>query len=384
MYVDATVGNWVTGNLKRLLIGQSFMVVLLSFTLAQLTTFPHFPNVYGLNSQVFNMLVCSGLPGVVITVVIAQLTPSLLAKEYPLGFLNIPGIYHIVLVALYLEMSGITHFVYVLYGMINSLAFKESEGVSGEDDDATATGDASGDASGGSSASGVLTTYKAKSSDKFSVPSLADLESFRGMNVGISVTVDESVELNSNSEGKSEATRDSGAVSSMSLSTVDKPLVIDKHDWDMNHPGIHVHTHAAAKTSAFVTAMPSLNRKAEVLSCCNTVILYLKYALSTVLTLVCFGFLIYGLAMEYSLINLPLPLQLLLLFLSMVVIIYCEGMKVSIVSTTHIDSEEMKDTHETAYKVHKLLNCGTLCVCVYVCVYVCVCFEIVTVKQSSL
>jgi hypothetical protein len=43
----------------------------------------------------------------------------------------------------------------------------------------------------------------------------------------------------------------------------------------------------------------------------------------------------------------------------MVIITYCEGMKVSIVSTTHIDSEDLKNSHRIAYKVHKLLNYDT-------------------------
>mmetsp|Transcript_15054 Transcript_15054/g.24932 ORF Transcript_15054/g.24932 Transcript_15054/m.24932 type:complete len:614 (-) Transcript_15054:270-2111(-) len=335
-------GNWVTGNLKRLLVGQSFMVVFLSFTLAQLTTFPDYPNIFNMNSHLFNMLFCSGLPGVVITVVIGQLTPSLLAKEYPIGFLNLPGIYHIILVALYVEKSGISHFVYVLYGICNTLFFKEKE----KDEEGE------GMEEGGAIA-------KTKSTDTFVVPSLSDMEAYRGMNVGITMSANGSVDLNSVSDGKSESTGNSEGVSSVTLTSASSVVKVpsdSKLGWHNDEPDSAPNT---PKKSEFVTAMPSLNRKNEVLSCCNTTILYLKYVLSTIFTLVCFAFLIYGLAMRYSLINLTLPLQLLLLFLSMVVIVYCEGMKVSIVSTTHIDSEEMKETHKTAYHVHKLLNVDT-------------------------
>eukprot|EP00603_Paraphysomonas_imperforata_P004776 CAMPEP_0114444484 /NCGR_PEP_ID=MMETSP0103-20121206/18110_1 /TAXON_ID=37642 ORGANISM="Paraphysomonas imperforata, Strain PA2" /NCGR_SAMPLE_ID=MMETSP0103 /ASSEMBLY_ACC=CAM_ASM_000201 /LENGTH=437 /DNA_ID=CAMNT_0001616023 /DNA_START=380 /DNA_END=1696 /DNA_ORIENTATION=+ len=279
-----------------------------------------------MNSHLFNMLFCSGLPGVVITVVIGQLTPSLLAKEYPIGFLNLPGIYHIILVALYVEKSAYP---------ISCMKDEEGEGME----------------EGGAIA-------KTKSTDTFVVPSLSDMEAYRGMNVGNNAA-NGSVDLNSVSDGKSESTGNSEGVSSVTLTSASSVVKVpsdSKLGWHNDEPDSAPNT---PKKSEFVTAMPSLNRKNEVLSCCNTTILYLKYVLSTIFTLVCFAFLIYGLAMRYSLINLTLPLQLLLLFLSMVVIVYCEGMKVSIVSTTHIDSEEMKETHKTAYHVHKLLNVDT-------------------------
>lgn len=328
-----------------MLIGQSFMVVLCSFTLAQLTTFPHYPNVFGMNDELFNVLFCSGLPGVVLTVVVGQLTPSLLAKEHPLGFLNIPGIYHIVLIALYLEKSGITHFVYVLYGMLNSIFFQ----VSAAEDDEEHAG------------------LRSRSAENFAVPSLYDLEAYRGRNVDVGI----SVGLGSSShesEGRSEGTGGgSEAVSSVTLTSSphtsfppNKTISLgNKQAWSVadSVDSVDEHKHTPKK-SVFVTPMPSLTRKAEVLSMCSTMVLYLQYVISSVLTLLCLAYLVYGLASRYSLVDLPLALQLVLLFLSMLLILYCEGMKVSIVSTTHIDSEDLKDTHPTAYKVHKLLNVG--------------------------
>ena len=307
------------------------MVVFCSFTLAQLTTFPDYPNVFGINQQAFNILFCSGLPGVVLTITIAQLTPSLLAKEYPLRFLNIPGIYHIILVALYLEKSGIMHFVYVLYGILNSIFFSKS------------------------SEDGI-----AKKLDQFIVPSISDLETFRGKNVLVSVAVDQDSE-----EERSEGTSNSECVSSITLNTVSSSpaplrtatvLEIEKtHDWEENGPD---RTPQASKKSSFVTEMISLDDK-DKMSLCTTVVLYLKYTLSTFVTALCFVFVFYCLATGHSLIKLSLPLQIFFLFLSMVIITYCEGMKVSIVSTTHIDSDDLKDTHRIAYKVHKLLNYDT-------------------------
>lgn len=302
------------------------MVVFCSFTLAQLTTFPTYPNVFGMNDQAFNILFCSGLPGVVLTIAVAQLTPSLLAKEYPLRFLNIPGIYHIILVALYLEKSGIMHFVYVLYGILNSIFFSKDSDVK-----------------------------IAKKLEQFIVPSISDLDTFRGKNVKVSVAVDQSSE-----DSKSE-----GGISSITMSIANTPQPTDGtpgkakgptacQEWERNESDVE-----APKRSAFVTEMTSLENKMDKMTLFNTVILYLKYTLSTFMTALCFAFVFYCLATGHSLIKLSLPLQLLLLFLSMVIITYCEGMKVSIVSTTHIDSEDLKGNYRIAYKVHKLLNFDT-------------------------
>ena len=43
-----------------------------------------------------------------------QLLPSLLAKKYPVQFLNIPGIFYIIKLALLIESVGIVQFVYVV------------------------------------------------------------------------------------------------------------------------------------------------------------------------------------------------------------------------------------------------------------------------------
>ena len=114
-------------KLKNLLIGQSFLVVLCSFTIAQLTTFDSFhhkhlpiPLSYIIPNEsfLFYVMIQSGLPGVVTTVISAQLLPSILAKEYPLHCLNLMGIYSTVRLALLIENIGIVKLVYsVVYGM---------------------------------------------------------------------------------------------------------------------------------------------------------------------------------------------------------------------------------------------------------------------------
>ena len=310
------IGNWVNGNLKRLLIGQSFMVVFCSFTLAQLTTFPTYPNVFDINDETHALLFCSGLPGIVLTVTIAQLTPSLLAKEYPLRFLNIPGIYHIIVLALYLEKCGIMHFVYILYGILNSFFFETSAKVE-------------------------------RDHDQYTVPSVSNMEEIQRKNITVSVTLDESSD-NSHSESTGDISENTGEVT-ISLNSNGSTPVTAKY----RGPGtLDVERD---KGSAFVTGMTPLEKKDDSTPISNGV-QYVKYTLSTTMMVLSFTFVFYCLAMGHSLIDVSFPVQLLLLFLSMTIITYCEGMKVSIVSTSHIESEDLKESHRIAYKVHKLLN----------------------------
>lgn len=73
--------NSETDNLSQLFLGQSFLVVLASFLIAQITTFSTFPSVSGCPSWIIDVFVRSGLPGVIMTVNLAQLLPSTQAQR---------------------------------------------------------------------------------------------------------------------------------------------------------------------------------------------------------------------------------------------------------------------------------------------------------------
>lgn len=81
-------------KLNKLFIGQSFIVVLCSFIIASITTFPNYTADKAGTSNPFYLYIyySSGLPGVFFTVTIAQLLPSIFAKKNPLITLNIPGL----------------------------------------------------------------------------------------------------------------------------------------------------------------------------------------------------------------------------------------------------------------------------------------------------
>ena len=77
-------------NVKRFIIGRQFCTVLTNFMLGQITTMAHFPS-DGYNPIGFYIIVKSGLVGVMVVLAFAQLCPELLAAEYPLRFMNLPG-----------------------------------------------------------------------------------------------------------------------------------------------------------------------------------------------------------------------------------------------------------------------------------------------------
>lgn len=77
-------------NVKRFIIGRQFCTVLTNFMLGQITTMAHFPS-DGYNPIAFYIIIKSGLIGVLVVLAFGQLCPELLAAEYPLRFMNLPG-----------------------------------------------------------------------------------------------------------------------------------------------------------------------------------------------------------------------------------------------------------------------------------------------------
>jgi hypothetical protein len=108
-------------RMKKLFIGQSFLVVSCSFLIAQLTTFEQYDAKYCFNSYALATLLSSGFPGIFITVCTAQLLPSVIAREYPREFLNIPGIYWFIRLALAIETTGVVQFLYLLEAAIQKV-----------------------------------------------------------------------------------------------------------------------------------------------------------------------------------------------------------------------------------------------------------------------
>jgi hypothetical protein len=104
-------------KLPRLFLGQSFLVVLSTFLISQLTTFTHFPPVRNLPEGLVSFVARSGFSGVVFTVNISQLLPSLIAQKYPAEFLNVmPLVLPVIRLALFIETIGIVQVLNYIVG----------------------------------------------------------------------------------------------------------------------------------------------------------------------------------------------------------------------------------------------------------------------------
>lgn len=101
-------------NVKRFIIGRQFCTVLTGFLLAQITTF-HYWSGEGFDEIGFFIIVKSGLVGVMVVLAFGQLCPELLAQEYPLRFMNLPGSYSVCYASLFFDGVGVGHAAWTFY-----------------------------------------------------------------------------------------------------------------------------------------------------------------------------------------------------------------------------------------------------------------------------
>jgi hypothetical protein len=101
-------------NVKRFIIGRQFCTVLANFMLGQVTHMHAFPS-DGYNPIGFYIIVKSGLVGVLVVLAFAQLMPELLAAEYPLRFMNLPGCYSVLCISLIFDAIGVGHCAWTIY-----------------------------------------------------------------------------------------------------------------------------------------------------------------------------------------------------------------------------------------------------------------------------
>ena len=108
-------------NVKRFMIGRQFCTVLMCYIMAEVTTFPGWPEYSQLGPVLHFLLFRSGLVGVFIVLSFGQLMPELLAAEYPLRFMNLPGSYTVVCISLFMESIGVGHCAWIVYSLLRSL-----------------------------------------------------------------------------------------------------------------------------------------------------------------------------------------------------------------------------------------------------------------------
>lgn len=245
-------------KLKCLLIGQSFFVVLCSFTISNLTSYTDEPRevmLFGINVMKYSMvqwLTITGFSGVVVTITFAQLLPSILAKEYPMRFTNLPGVYSIIKCCLFIEESGLLYFVYMLANILSR----------------------------------ALCLVKSNTNHQL-VPTAPEIYTANPMQEALPVEESTSPEA---------------------------------------HVALREH----------VIEIPHKEEMSTYTSIITLFITIIKYIISTLITLCCIAFTVYGILMGYNGLSFSILIQSVVCITALLIIFYCEGLKISIVSTSHL------------------------------------------------
>lgn len=108
-------------NVKRFIIGRQFFTVLTNFLLAQVFVFKGW-ECGNYNKIMFFILIKSGLVGVLIILSFGQLLPELLAAQYPLRFMNLPGALSVIYLSQFFDMCGVGHCAWAAYYMTRGFA----------------------------------------------------------------------------------------------------------------------------------------------------------------------------------------------------------------------------------------------------------------------
>eukprot|EP00808_Paulinella_micropora_P000203 g46702.t1 len=103
--------------IKKFLTGRQFMTVFIVFLIAQLTTFPDFPQ-GPLPNWLFILVIQTGLAGALFILLLGQLLTRITGSVYPMQFCNLPGARAVFWACLGLEFLGITEASWLFAGSI--------------------------------------------------------------------------------------------------------------------------------------------------------------------------------------------------------------------------------------------------------------------------
>jgi hypothetical protein len=97
------------------LVGRQFVVILLVFLIAQITSFPDISDNFLELPYAILYILKSGLPGIVIVLTFGQLVSQIFVEEFTIPFLNLHGCYSMIMLSLAIERIGVCHFSWLLY-----------------------------------------------------------------------------------------------------------------------------------------------------------------------------------------------------------------------------------------------------------------------------
>lgn len=131
-------------NVQRFLVGRQFFVVFVVFLSAQVTTYSkmcdpyhmghisnttHLPDSNAPGAWIcvkipkffYILIIETGMPGILFVLAFGQLMPQLVAATHPITFMNLPGSWFVIQLALLIETIGITHFSWVLTWLVKKI-----------------------------------------------------------------------------------------------------------------------------------------------------------------------------------------------------------------------------------------------------------------------
>ena len=107
---------------KAFIIGRQFMTVLTGFVLAEVFTFANMENDGSYPEWLFYLIFKSGFAGVLLVLSVGQLNPELLAAEYPLRFMNLPGCWLLCRVCHFWDSMAVGHAGWTIYYLTRPMA----------------------------------------------------------------------------------------------------------------------------------------------------------------------------------------------------------------------------------------------------------------------
>jgi len=116
-------------NIEKFLVGRQMIVVFLVFFAAKLTaiTVPGQEFLFPVPAWVSSVFLETGLLASIVVVIVAQLTPQIVASVFPVQFLELAFMRPVYYMCLFLEFTGVSHVCWVLVHLL-SLMFGMSSG----------------------------------------------------------------------------------------------------------------------------------------------------------------------------------------------------------------------------------------------------------------
>lgn len=312
------------GMVEKYLMGRQLCVIAIVFLISQLTSFPSMPPL--LPTAMQNIMIETGLPGVMVTLIIGQLFPQLIADEYTIRFLNIRGSLFFIQVAEFLEGVGLfTNCSWVVSYALAHFVFRW--GVKGVPE-----GDVENPLDAldiGASTHNLLLklqgSYSARSdgsADDVSEGGRSDCDSERGVE---------------GEQRKSNLSR------------------YGRYHTAPSSPHLHSGESLALNitTTATELSMRQLDPSTSgLLSCSSTLV---KLIVSTVFTVVAAAIVVYGICYQRPLLSLHPLILLALLLVCMVFEFYLEGLQVAVLATQHRDPASIPASLTGAMKIHQFI-----------------------------